>query len=1332
MNIRRLTFVFSIVCGLFLATTALAQPFVRSLVVSMGGNYGTPSMGDYDGDGDMDVLLVGQEKNNNTGLHLYKLTDKTFEEVLNSGLPQRVSGGRFVDYENDGDLDLFITFFEVDNRVGYFYINNNGKFTRKENNLPRYPGNTLYSPVDCDNDGDTDVVVIGGPAQGQSRATLYKNENGVFTAIPVSGIPYDSFELYWADIDNDNDLDLFSISQVGTGIYENVNGDFRTQVAIVKSLNGGTRQIVDYDGDNDKDVIVGGYNSVSATNELLVYVNNGNKTFTETTLTIPGLIQTGKATFVDYDGDGDLDVFNNGTTGSPTFTFFSEFFTKSPSGYTKVDNPGMPGYQVTQYGFVDYDGDDDLDVFIGSANGKTVLYRNNYFKDDLAPRDDQPGWPIGLVAHPATPTSIVLTYSDFEDSEDGWYIEIQRGTNASFEPLTTLSPNINMYEVTSLSADVRYGFRIRGRNSAGYGKYSQTVYGYTASTALAKTTLTPTVLSYETSKWVDVDTDGDLDLVTGGQGFSVDNYVGKLTIYRNDGGTLSTQAHNIPDISVHDMDWTDFDLDGDMDVLMSGNIMAENNYIAVSKIFVNNGSFSFSEHPAKILGVRSSVSRWIDINTDGYPDIFVSGTQDTNSTVHGNQVLISNKGLTFTESTNHGIRVYYQCDMATADFNGDGRMDIALTGLIKLLASQGVGVATQVYLNQPGGAFKLAQTLPATSYQPSIAAGDLDNDGDPDLIVAGDGQPTYIYWNNGESWEEDTSNVFTEMNDADIQLGDFNKDGSLDITMGGTSILAGRVSAIFLNNGSGVFTASNHPVMKASDPEYAFGDVDGDNDLDLFESGINGNTGNLAASLVKNNTPGANNKPGNPVIVKAEQQGGAIVVEWTNGPDESATLTSNIYVKTPDGKYLYNSISNISNGALRNVSPGNMSYNRKAAVGNLSIGQYEIGVQNIDNSFIGSGFVTTSVTTVNVAPQLISAALACKNEKIRLEAMGNDITWYKESTLATVLKAGNVYEFQMGDSDLKLYVTQKFGSTQSPALEVNVKVYSPVTSGITATNDGLLAPEGTTYQWSRNDSLLVGATSRTLIASRYGKYRLKVTNGPCITDTLSYMIRPPKPTVSLTSQLCTGDAQTVTATGKDIAWYNRAGVKIGSTNTLKINSLTTADTVVFVTQTINQGESLKQPARWKTYSYPGKQITMGTGGKIIAPEGLTYQWRAADGSAIAGATSRELTPTGDGVFSVTVSNGSCKTTSDPLVYTGLEESQLLMVGYDQDTESLIIECGDKKINKVTVYDMTGKLILSDEQQPSRSYSLRGIKAGVYITTLYLDDNTISKKKFLKL
>ncbi len=189
------------------------------------------------------------------------------------------------------------------------------------------------------------------------------------------------------------------------------------------------------------------------------------------------------------------------------------------------------------------------------------------------------------------------------------------------------------------------------------------------------------------------------------------------------------------------------------------------------------------------------------------------------------------------------------------DLDDNGFLDLILIG------DTSGGKVAKIYINNGTGLIDnstWSANLTGVHYG-SIALGDIDNDGDLDLVLTGcsgggsyttscddNAEKSFVYINNGISlvenstWKGDMADVWK----GSIALGDINNDGKLDLVLTGQTTTS-IISKVYINNGTGfaenLAWQSSLSAIDAS--AVVLGDIDNDNDLDLIISGEDsGNT----------------------------------------------------------------------------------------------------------------------------------------------------------------------------------------------------------------------------------------------------------------------------------------------------------------------------------------------------------------------------------------------------------------------------------------------------------------------------------------------------------
>lgn len=238
--------------------------FVKSPVIIPGVKDGSVEWGDFDGDGDQDLLIVGQESANSIS-KIYRNDRKNKFTNINAKLPGVSYGvGKWCDFDIDGDLDVIVSGTENSGMViTSLFRNDNNNF------VPINMGfsNLRLSDIawgDYDNDGDQDFVINGETQSGQYVTKLYRNNLNVsFSPVFVEFVNVRSGSVDWGDMDHDGDLDLLLTGEYQNGavskIYRNERNDyFRDINAQLIGLYMSDGHWGDYDNDGDMDVVISG------------------------------------------------------------------------------------------------------------------------------------------------------------------------------------------------------------------------------------------------------------------------------------------------------------------------------------------------------------------------------------------------------------------------------------------------------------------------------------------------------------------------------------------------------------------------------------------------------------------------------------------------------------------------------------------------------------------------------------------------------------------------------------------------------------------------------------------------------------------------------------------------------------------------------------------------------------------------------------------------------------------------------------------------------------------------------------------------------------------
>lgn len=546
---------------------------------------------------------------------------------------------------------------------------------------------------DLDNDGDLDLIIASLSADrieyfkniGTPSSPVFRKDTTMFSSIYANGTQFTNSDyVALVDIDHDKDLDLVIGGFNGMQLYWN-GGDnteaiwFRDTVTFsaINTVIGTDAMpaFADLDGDGDEDLIIGIGESLFAgptPGITMGFRNNGTPTtptyVADNTLVagIPDLGLNSFPAFGDLDNDGDWDLIfgrdlqtmlcyrNTGTKSAPVWT--------SSSGVVSIVEANTYWKVPT---LADIDGDGDLDMTYGTSDGTLYQYKN-----------------IGSKTAPQ--------YQLFT----GYFQMIRTDGNAASVSLADFDKD---GDVDMLSGDWLGGLQyFRNNGTATQPNFVKTTAAFTALDAG----------SYSVPRFVDIDGDGDQDIVSG-------ELLGTLLCWINNNGTFSANTTMFAGIDVGYRSapaFADIDKDGDMDMFVGAETGSQ------SAFYRNNGSNVFTKDSTLMDGfvpVYVTNPVFVDLDKDADLDLIVGGG-------FGDVYYFENigtKGIPKWQEDDaklKALEVRQGASAGFADFDGDGRLDAIVSeyngnfSFFKNAAPLSVSTGT---VGSPGS-FALSQNFP--------------------------------------------------------------------------------------------------------------------------------------------------------------------------------------------------------------------------------------------------------------------------------------------------------------------------------------------------------------------------------------------------------------------------------------------------------------------------------------------------------------------------------------------------------------------------------------------------------------------------------------------
>ncbi len=715
--------------GFALAVPATAQEYSDLHRMIPAKRFAAQSMrlGDLDGDGDLD-LYAGYQFNTTDKILLWA-DDTGFTELVGAA-PASDGVGEVAlgDVDGDSDVDVYV----VDGNQNELYLNDGtGMMTLAPDALPTLDDNSLSVELgDFDQDGDLDAIV-GEHAFTVNQIVI---NNGATWNLQFPG-PFGLLDLTndveVADVDKNGALDIItangSLFAEPNRLYLNAGGaSFTESVGVFDDFPmdwSNEIAVGDANGDTNVDVVFGN-NGFGGGGVDRLFLGDGTGNFSGASL--PVFRATRDIELADVDGDTDLDVIVMAeNSGQEDVLLLND----GSASWTDASAQLGSGFDIAwDMDVDDIDQDGDVDVVIGVTGPSDRLLMNDgsgVFTDVTNPgmpedRDLTEDVALADVDGDGDLDAYLANY--LNDSVDRLWENIGSGV------FVDATANLPVLDPVPDSHGVAFGdwdgdgdqdllVANEGKNRA-YRNDGTGVFSYAPGDTPSDLLDTYDVVTG------DLDGDGDTDAVVANDGFWDQ-------VYLNDGsGDFSNSILSLPQDSLATQSLALGDLDGDGDLDLARGFRSNTSDDAL----LNDGSAIFSAAPTLTTNTNFTFAMaMLDVEPDGDADVLIGKS-------NGDELRRSNLPVGFEAGAGLPQINAFTKGFAIEDMDGDGDPDV-------VAAVDEFTLTNILYRNEGGGVFSDASSVftPEVDDSTCVAVGDLDGDGDPDILIGNQEQSRVLF-----------------------------------------------------------------------------------------------------------------------------------------------------------------------------------------------------------------------------------------------------------------------------------------------------------------------------------------------------------------------------------------------------------------------------------------------------------------------------------------------------------------------------------------------------------------------------------------------------------
>ncbi len=549
------------------------------------------------------------------------------------------------------------------------------------------------------------------------------------------------------------------------------------------------------------------------------------------------------------------------------------------------------------------------------------------------------------------------------------------------------------------------------------------------------------------SEWFDMDNDGDLDLLIIGK--DVSNNKKTLLLENNGSGGFTQLSHTMHSLVSGQIALNDYDNDGFIDVMLMGKRSSGATEIPSVNIYRNGGNKTFTEvFSGEIVDVYSGAILWDDLDNDFIPEVVVSGKNSANQTVVKSYKLVNGIYTEFSTT----LMAMYSVSMVAVDLDGDALKEIVMSGYSSVSEKK-----AQLYKNKGGLVFEeTTVSLFRRVVDGHICSGDIDNDGDQDLLFTGldetNSPATEIYVNGG-SYSFTSNTTLVSLKSSHSALFDINHDGWLDVVLCGDNGTAAE-TAYYLNNQNGSFTKSTYAFQNVKSGHVSVADYNNNGVNDILVTGLNG--AQVYSNVYQSDVATSDSPPSMAEALTSVVDYQKVTLSW-NQPtavDEtpSVALSYNLYLRNSNGTYLIRPLSKINsaNSKLRKQKDGNVGYRKSIVLSGLAEDTYSWSVQTVDWSFNASVFATEKTFVACENFDISNDIKICMNSNhpFTIDGKYSVNKWFTVKN-ATTISTANVLDYKVTQQDTLIceFTINGLGCTQKDSVKLDTLTLPEFTFG---------------------------------------------------------------------------------------------------------------------------------------------------------------------------------------------------------------------------------------------------------------------------------------------